>query len=424
LTPPASRSGAPATLRSGAAPAVRCTARPAAAGAALAPVLAGLVLSTACAGADPAGAPARPPATRLRTDLERAGEQVYRRERCGRCHTRLESPPPAGKPPALPGGPPAGGWRGRIGPDLGLEGHRRSDDWHYAHLYAPGALVRGSRMPPSRHLFRRAGGGLPEPGEEARALVAYLQALGRAERDIWAEWRRREPPIPAPPRVTGSLGERGRALYAEHCAACHGRDGDGRGEAAALLRLPPRDFAAGRYRFKSTPGDEPPRDADLYRTITLGGGTGSAMPGYHFLPPADRWALVLRLREFAGASREGSFGAGGGDAAGQAAPAPAGPGRAAGAAAARGERAWERLGCGACHGAAGRGGAAAIPPGDLRHACGYRGGASRAAVERAVRHGLGGGMPAYGESLPDRRTLDDLVAYLASLDAGGPGAAP
>jgi mono/diheme cytochrome c family protein len=404
------------------------------AGAGLAPLIAGLALSAACGGAGGPGAPPEDSATLLRSDLERAGERVYRQERCDRCHTLRDAPPPAGTPAALPGGPPPGGWRGRIGPDLGLEGHRRSDDWHLAHLYAPAVVVRGSRMPASRHLFRPAAP-RPEPTADARALVAYLQALGRARRDIWAEWRRAEPEVPAAPPVTGSLRERGRVLYADYCAACHGSDGGGQGAAAGLLDLPPRDLAAGRYRFKSTPGAEPPRDADLYRRITLGGGTGSAMPGFHFLPPADRWALVLRLREFSGALRGRPFGEGGGHAGGRsAAPDPGPPaGAARGGAAARGARIWGALGCAACHGGGGEGSSRAAGgagetggfrarPGDLRHACDHRGGASRAALARAVRHGLGEAMPAYDGALPGDGALDDLLAHLESL--GADGAAP
>ena len=156
------------------------------------------------------------PDTVLATDRERSGEAIYRRENCARCHTLFDRPRDAVVEDT----------GSRVGPDLGLEGHRRSDDWHYAHLYAPDAVVRGSRMPASRHLFRPQGG-LPVPTEEAADLVGYLQALGRARRDIWAEWRRREPDIPAPPAVDEVLLRRGIDLYGRRCSACHGEAGDG-----------------------------------------------------------------------------------------------------------------------------------------------------------------------------------------------------
>jgi mono/diheme cytochrome c family protein len=364
---------------------------------------------------------------------EKAGEAIYRRENCARCHTLYDSPPGVG-PIDLPGPLPAAGWWGsRVGPDLGLEGHRRSDDWQYAHLYAPALVVRDSRMPPSRHLFR-PGVGRPVPTEEALQLVAYLQALGRGRRDIWAEWRSREPEIPAPPPADEALLARGAALYAEHCASCHGGSGDGRGEAAALLTFPPRDFGAGHYRFKSTAGSASPTDADLFRMITLGTGTGSAMPGYYWLPARDRWSLVLRIKEFSPPLRGLTLHAP------PETPAPAPPlaeGDGAGGIVEAGRTSWASLGCTACHGEDGGGMATGtghgawtdqagvrVPrSGDLRHACGIRGGASAAAMGRAIVLGVGTAMPAYGDALADEASRHALVAFLEALrgNATSPG---
>jgi mono/diheme cytochrome c family protein len=315
-----------------------------------------------------------------------------------------------------------------VGPDLGAEGHRHSDDWHFAHFYAPAAVVRGSRMPAYRHLFN-ARAGRPVPTPEAIDLVAYLQALGRGRRDVWAEFRGGEPEIPAPPPAGEALMLRGRALYADRCASCHGETGDGRGEAAGLLLFPPRDLTAGRYRFKSTPGEAPPRDADLFRIITLGTGTGAAMPGFHWLPPEDRWALVLTIKEFSPGL------AGRGLRAEPRAAVPAARGAEAGRAEA-GRVLWGRLGCAACHAESGGGlsrqeagagwagpdGAPVPRSGDLRHACALRGGGSGEAIERAVVLGIGLAMPSYGDALPgalERRALRD---YIHSLDR--PGAEP
>lgn len=303
----------------------------------------------------------------------------------------------------LPGGAPAGGW-GRVGPDLGLEGHRRSDDWHLAHLYAPDAVVPGSRMPAYRHLFR-ATAGRPDPTGEGRALVAYLQALGRGDRDVWSEWRRVEPVIPDPPAATAGQRDLGERLYRRHCVACHGPEGDGHGPAAALLARPPRDLREGRAMFKSTPGHAPPSDSDLYRALTLGSGAGSAMPGFHHLGADERWALVLRVKEFSAARGERPPGPGG-----RAIPKEGMP---PGGDAIHGRAVWDQLGCASCHGETGQGGGNA---GDLRHACRYRGGASRTALERAILLGVGPEMPAYGESLPRAGALDDLIAFLRSLD--------
>jgi mono/diheme cytochrome c family protein len=293
-------------------------------------------------------------------------------------------------------------------------------------------------MPAYRHLFTPRAG-RPEPRQEALDLVAYLQALGRGARDVWAEWRSVEPAIPAPPPAGDALAARGEGLYRRLCASCHGNAGDGQGEAAGLLALPPRDFVAGHFRFKSTPGGAPPLDADLYRSITLGGGTGSAMPSFYWLPPDDRWALVARIKRFSPARRGGDLSAaerlpepGGGE--GRGATGGAGWGRdgatpADGDRLAEGRRLWDDLGCARCHGAAGQGMSrdeaggdwadpAGVPvprSGDLRHACDLRGGASARAIDRAILAGVGWAMPAYADALPDERSLTALRAYVVSL---------
>ena len=65
----------------------------------------------------------------------------------------------------------------RIGPDLARAGSVRTDDWHYAHLFAPRSVVADSVMPSYAWLFD----GAPDrPTQGARDLVAYLQTLGRA----------------------------------------------------------------------------------------------------------------------------------------------------------------------------------------------------------------------------------------------------
>ncbi len=384
-------------------------------------VLAAVVLFVPACGRDrPAG---------LVIDSERAGEEIFRRDNCGRCHTLFDRPRPAGRM-ELPPGPEVALLDSRVGPDLGLEGHRHSDDWHYAHLYSPGILVPGSRMPASRHLFRPEGG-RPVPTPEGRYLVAYLQAVGREHRDIWAEWRRREPDVPVPPPVDGALARRGVELYRRHCAPCHGEGGDGRGELAAFFTFPPRDLVAGRYRFKSTPAGQPPEDTDLFRTITLGAGTGAAMPAFYWLAGSDRWALVLAVKQFspvlrgtglrAEPARPGTPAEEGNDAA---------PARAGDLSLREGRRVWESLGCASCHGSSGEGmtrreahadwkdGAGVEGPrsGDLTHACALRGGASPRAIERALLFGAGESMPSYAEALPDGPTRRVLVSFVLSLD--------
>lgn len=82
----------------------------------------------------------------------------------------------------------------------------------------------------------------------------------------------------------------GTALYAQHCAACHGKEGDGQGVAAAYLFPKPRDFQAGRFRLVSTVNRTPSRD-DLLDVLKRGM-PGSAMPPWEHLGDEELKLLV------------------------------------------------------------------------------------------------------------------------------------
>jgi cytochrome c oxidase cbb3-type subunit 2 len=88
----------------------------------------------------------------------------------------------------------------------------------------------------------------------------------------------------------------GRKTYEKECLACHGKDGDGEGEAAYLLYPRPRDFTSGQFRMVST-WDNVPTDEDLFRTISRGM-PGSAMPSWGHLPERTRWGLVHYVKSF------------------------------------------------------------------------------------------------------------------------------
>jgi len=63
---------------------------------------------------------------------------------------------------------------------------------------------------------------------------------------------------------------RGLDGYSKYCAACHGRNGDGRGYSSQGLDTPPRDFRLATYKFAGvTPGDLP-HDEDLARIVSTG----------------------------------------------------------------------------------------------------------------------------------------------------------
>lgn len=149
------------------------------------------------------------------TALQMEGRDIFIREGCTNCHSQMIRPfraeveryghySVAGESvwehPFLWGSK-------RTGPDLARVGERYSDDWHYAHLMDPRAVVPQSNMPAypwldknvldgkytARKLEIFRGFGVPYTDEdiagaaeavqgktEMEALIAYLQSLGTA----------------------------------------------------------------------------------------------------------------------------------------------------------------------------------------------------------------------------------------------------
>jgi mono/diheme cytochrome c family protein len=90
----------------------------------------------------------------------------------------------------------------------------------------------------------------------------------------------------------------GPLLYQQRCAACHGKTGRGDGAFAGVLDPRPRDFSAGRFKFRSTETGSLPTDDDLAGTIT-NGLHGTSMPSWKpFLTPAQVAALVSQVKSF------------------------------------------------------------------------------------------------------------------------------
>ncbi|MBM3998424.1 MAG: cytochrome c [Planctomycetes bacterium] len=89
-----------------------------------------------------------------------------------------------------------------------------------------------------------------------------------------------------------------KGLYREHCAHCHGITGDGNGSTAAFLNPYPRDYRRGLFKFKSTPGAEPPTHDDLLRVMT-NGVPGTAMPSFRLLNGDEIDALIHYVRYLA-----------------------------------------------------------------------------------------------------------------------------
>lgn len=82
--------------------------------------------------------------------------------------------------------------------------------------------------------------------------------------------------------------------YMLYCASCHGRDGDGKGELAEAMAVPPRNHTDASKMSKRT-------DDQLFKTISDGGeatGFDSGMPPHNtILQKEDIRSLVKYLRK-------------------------------------------------------------------------------------------------------------------------------
>ncbi|NND83989.1 MAG: c-type cytochrome, partial [Acidimicrobiia bacterium] len=111
-----------------------------------------------------------------------------------------------------------------IGPVLDGLGARADFAYTLAVLRDPSAVIPGTRMPHQ-----------PMPEEESRRLAAYLVALPEQGAPAGT--------AQAPPALGPDAATDGAALYARHCAACHGETGAGDGWNASNLPVTPTAHA-------------------------------------------------------------------------------------------------------------------------------------------------------------------------------------
>jgi mono/diheme cytochrome c family protein len=91
-----------------------------------------------------------------------------------------------------------------------------------------------------------------------------------------------------PLAADGDAAGRGRTLFTQACAECHGTDADGRGPASRGLTPPPADLRSDAIRARS--------DGYLYFRLSAGK-AGTAMPSFHgALDEQQRWAVIAYLR--------------------------------------------------------------------------------------------------------------------------------
>lgn len=196
----------------------------------------------------------------------------------------------------------------------------------------------------------------------------------------------------------------GAKLYRTRCAVCHGKAGGGDGPAARGMDPAPRDFTTGVYKFTSTPMGEPAASEDIYRIVSHGM-RGTAMPGWRGLESADRWQLVYYLE-----SLSERFDNGDGEPFQVPAPPMLTPDLVA-----TGAAVYTSSGCGACHGADGRGdGPSAtgmvdsfgndLLPSDLTRGWRFKGGNSSESIYRTVVAGIDGTpMPSFAHLSEEER---------------------
>lgn len=115
-------------------------------------------------------------------------------------------------------------------------------------------------------------------------LAAFREKIGALSQAVSATTGVTEEVFPpAPPSAS-----RGRVLFAENCASCHGERADGRGSDAARLRPAPANFTDPGFMRVETP-------FDFFHIISVGKGS-SQMPAWgDVLSLQERWDLVSYL---------------------------------------------------------------------------------------------------------------------------------
>lgn len=98
--------------------------------------------------------------------------------------------------------------------------------------------------------------------------------------------------VPVERLASAAARQRGRQLFLDHCALCHGESADGRGARHEGLARSPRDFTDRAWRRGTTP-------RRVYFAIREGV-AGTGMPSWKSLPEQDAWDLTAYLLSVSG----------------------------------------------------------------------------------------------------------------------------
>lgn len=107
--------------------------------------------------------------------------------------------------------------------------------------------------------------------------------------------------VPASALAGGNAAE-GKKIYEVRCSVCHGHSGGGDGPAGMALDPPPRNFAAGVFKFDADKDGTIGTDEDLALVIKKGGsafGGNPVMVPWMQLPDEEVSNLIAYIRTFA-----------------------------------------------------------------------------------------------------------------------------
>jgi len=229
-----------------------------------------------------------------------------------------------------------------------------------------------------------------------------------------------------------TLRAEGAKIYARYCVGCHGVTGDGKGVAADMLIVKPRDFTKGIFKFRSTPSGTLPTDEDLYKVLSRGV-YRTSMPDWALLTERERLAVIEYIKAFY--PRWSEQGPGTPIFIPKPPPTLGSP-----ASVARGRELYQMLECLACHGDGGRGdgpSAKTLAPdvwGNKQKPFDFTKGRLKSGptpqdIYRTFMTGISGtAMPSYADifSDPDGENIKEgdawnLVSYILSLRTPSPG---
>ena len=112
-------------------------------------------------------------------------------------------------------------------------------------------------------------------------MSEHMQAMMAVKEAIPDEYRimQRTPVLPSEESI-----QQGKKLFLQNCSVCHGKQGDGKGPAAAAMPTPPANFLELKHSAMYGPGE---------KYWIIGNGSGkTGMPAFSMLSPLQRWLLV------------------------------------------------------------------------------------------------------------------------------------